>query len=205
MAFSARNLGALVALACASCGTGDPDPSYWQPTADLGGVTTPVPQPRPPTGAPEGPAIAITFTTVNQGGTYAPDTYTVVWIEDAAGQYVTTLQAALGIYGIRELQDWRAVRSAVDDEALLDVISGASVDYGTHTAYWEMQNYQGFTMPPGNYVAIIQHTDRDDAADPTARFDLPLGPGAQNFDVPSTEGFRDISVAYPPSETAVAP
>lgn len=192
--------GAVWLLLMGCSDTGESDQTYWTGAHDLGGATTPLPM----LGGPkmlDGPAVTVKYTTLSQQGAYAPRNVGVVWVTNASGEYIRTLDL-WGTLFISQLKTWigelpGSVQAAAEELDVTDAVSGATaLAFGPREAKWNFTHYTGATAPDGVYTVHIEVTDKDETGE-TVTFDLPVGAGAQDFQVPDANFFAAITVDYP--------
>jgi hypothetical protein len=81
---------------------------------------------------------------------------TAVWVEDASGRHVRTLYVS-GFSGYAkekqvDLPEF-AERTKFEDT---DGVTGASIDWGTHTYSWDLKDRGGKRVPSGLYTIRIE-------------------------------------------------
>jgi MYXO-CTERM domain-containing protein len=100
-------------------------------------------------------SLSITVTTTPNGGPYAPNHVTAIWIEDANGTFVKTIGRWAGVR-ISHLVAWIA-KSGQD----ADAVSGATI--ANHTApltvTWDLKNRAGTIVPDGTYTIRMELAD----------------------------------------------
>ncbi len=117
---------------------------------------------------------------------FAPRNITAVWILDAQGGYVTTLQMR-GIDENVHLVDWHAI---YDPNAHpIDAITGATSDNhgSTHVGSWDLTNSQGNVVPDGDYSLEFEFTEENSNSK-----NWPAGP---RWSVPFTLGNGHFTLA----------
>ena len=81
---------------------------------------------------------------------------TAVWIENAAGVFVKTLDAS-GFAGVvKERQITLPLWAQASNFADADVITGASIDIGHHIYVWDLQDHLGNKVKSGEYTVKIE-------------------------------------------------
>ncbi|HKU44304.1 MAG TPA: DUF2271 domain-containing protein, partial [Polyangiales bacterium] len=125
--------------------------------------------------APSGKLQSLSFEvlTMSQGGRYQPRNIGAIWIADASGKLVKTLQVWARIRQ-RYLFKYNAARASMP----VDVTASATLtSHQVHRVSWDLKDRSGAAVAPGQYSVQIEVTDKD-AAGATAQFpfDLTLGP-----------------------------
>jgi hypothetical protein len=118
-------------------------------------------------------SLAFHVTTKSQNGRYAPDNIGAIWIANAAGQFVKTLEV-WALVRARYLTKWNG-------EALsnrVDAISGATLpNHKTHDVSWNLRDASGNPAPPGAYRVVVEVTDQNSTGSFVAvDFDTSAGP-----------------------------
>lgn len=110
-------------------------------------------------------SLKVTFNTTSHGGRYANQNVGAVWIEDANGKFVKTIE---GWYtkpfagrdiskGRRHLLAWIAKAGNADTDA---VSSATLSDHSTlHTASWDMKDKSGAAVANGTYTIRMELAD----------------------------------------------
>lgn len=138
--------------------------------------------------------LTVEFTTKTYGGMYGPPNVGVVWIEDARGKWVYTLEQWCGwlntinlpVYAEAGGTDYCAgifpgtFNAGMDPPA--DVITGATLpNHKTHTgAHWTFKNSKGAEVPDGMYKLRFEFTEEDD---PGKLLEVPFMKGAPPGDI----------------------
>jgi len=118
-----------------------------------------------PYAAAQQPAAEVALTFTRQSG--AASNQFAVWVENAAGQYITTLYAtrwtAAGGWQRRptSIPVW-VERSGLAEKTRqqVDAVSGATGQTGRRTLVWNGTDSTGNPVPPGNYVIFVEGTLR---------------------------------------------
>lgn len=147
--------------------------------------------------APAGAAgLGITLTTTPDGGPYAPRNVGAIWIEDAGGNFVKTIDRWAGIR-IGSLVAWGS-KSGQDSDA----VSGATrLDHSMQiTVTWDLKNRAGTIVPDGTYTIRMELADSN-ASQPaqnhqgTFTFAKGTAPDMQST---SGGGFTGVMINYAP-------
>jgi hypothetical protein len=162
-------------------------------------------------GAPGTPGmLSVSFSTVKLGGMYTPNNCGAVWIEDANGFYVRTLNVWAG-----ERQPsvvaW-AQGACSKDLTIADVITSATLPGpSAHTATWDMRDWRGAVVPDATFTLLMQVMENETFPEgPVFKVDIPKGPAPWQWPNATTEknptpGFEHIMVTYTPSGAAAPP
>jgi hypothetical protein len=164
----------------------NPDPV--DPTPD------PTPDPEP---AATG-SLRITMTTTTQAGTFAPNNVVAVWLEDAAGTFVKTIDRHSGVR-TQHLVAWRTAAGAGDT----DGVSGASrLDHGTPiTLTYRLKDQNQQVIPDGTYTVRMESTELNAVAaneNNQGTFTFTKGAVADTQTGLSNGGFTNVSIEFTP-------
>lgn len=151
-------------LALAGCGPASGgDPEMWTPVSgDGGGAGTPDGTAGAGAGSGTGPTagqpeVSFTFTTVSFNGEYAPDNVGAVWVEDAAGAFVKTLE----VWGTKRLEYVEMWKTETGGNTV-DAITGATrSSHGQHQLGWDLTGVDGAVVPDGLYHVYIEFTEHN--------------------------------------------
>ena len=108
------------------------------------------------TAAPGNANVVVTYTTTPHGGTFAPKNVVVAWVEDAAGNFVKTIDR-WSATRTSHLVAW--IAKAGNGDA--DAVSGATRPDHTQTltANWDFKNKAGQVVPDGTYTIRMELAD----------------------------------------------
>ncbi len=131
---------------------------------------------------------------------YAPRNVLAVWIEDSAGNFVSTLMR----YGNRRVGYLRAWNAVATDKSRIsgmsDVITGATRQgHGTLTARWDFKDPDGFEVPDGQYTVRMELTDHNStsaASNNEGTVSFTKNGSSLEQSGMSSGGFDNISVFY---------
>lgn len=184
----------LLSVLSTACGHKDVQaaPPYkpWQPPG-TGGATNAV------TDGAAGACVTFTFTTLDNHGRYSPRNVSAVWIMDAGGAFVRTLEEN-GFIRQSHLVQWQADTSGNK----VDAISGATNPAPReHTALWDCAGLDQQPVPDGGYVAKAEFTTSNTGGflgGPAPLLEVPfdLGNGPGTIDVPDAEFFVGITLTH---------
>jgi len=181
--------------------TGSPDASVTG--TDAGGRPSEMEagtgEPEPiPSGPAEG-TLHVEFTSVSLGGRYSPKNVGAVWLEDASGSYITTLERWAGIRA-RYLSDWNAASGGWGffGSPEPDAVSQATLTrHESHAVTWDSRDLDGQVLPDGSYTLHIELTDADRAG---ATASIPFEKNTQGFsETPADQmPYTGLSLRYEP-------
>lgn len=157
------------------------------------------PDPEPdntPTGS-----IQMTATTAprNLAGGYAPNNAVVVWVEDAQGNFIKTIerraQARIG-----NLVAWMNAAGPGDT----DSVSGASrLDHNTPLSFqWKLKDRNKRPIPDGTYTIRIEVSETNAISaneNQQAQFTFTVGPNPENQTGLANGGVTNVSIDYQPA------
>ncbi len=108
------------------------------------------------TAAPGNANVVVTYTTSPHGGTFAPKNVVAAWVEDAAGNFVKTIDR-WSATRTSHLVAWLAKAGNGD----IDAVSGATRPDHTQTltANWDFKNKAGQVVPDGTYTIRMELAD----------------------------------------------
>jgi hypothetical protein len=197
-ALPAAGVGALAgSSAGAAAGTGGAAAS---PAGDPSGSTEPPPD---PPAEPSGPGtLTVSFMSLGPGGRYAPRNCGAVWIEDASGKFVKTIERWTAIRE-RYLENWSMASggwgfsifggSTGDNPDQVDVVSAGTLSrHQMHMSSWNMKNADGEVVPDGMYTVVVEVSEGTSGV---GRVEFVKGPMAQMLDGKSAV-FSDMKVIY---------
>lgn len=160
-------------------------------------------EPSPLLPATEG-ELELNYQTQTVMAQYAPNNATAVWIEDAAGGYVATLEvnARLRLPGLRCFQ-----RRACQSSPGVDVVTSASLDdhMEPHEELtWSGKDFAGRTVADGDYILFIEVTETDKADGDCMEFPFFKGvdPYTQDLLVDDGTGVESGSLSWSPKAGA---
>lgn len=131
------------------------------PSTGAGAGAPAVPATAGASGAPsvaEGPtSMTFEVLTVRQGGKYAPKNVGAIWIADASGNFVKTLEV-WARERRRELYRFNADTGA----NLADAVTSATLrSHVVHRVTWDLTDVSGNPVDAGTYRVVIEVTDRE--------------------------------------------
>lgn len=122
--------------------------------------------------------------------------YGVVWIEDAMGRFVKTLEFwGMTIYIQANLHDYLGKRTYCP----VDVVAQAThFDYSPHTTTWDGKSSKGFVVPDGPYVLWIDIQIDERNPMPSYRIDFMKGSDAITITPPPMAPQTGTTLTYTP-------
>lgn len=154
----------------------------------------------PPAGAAG--SLTITYTTQPHGGPYAPRNIVAVWVTDAAGTFVKTIDRYAATRK-SHLVAWTTAAGAAD----ADAVSGATrTAHGQLTRTWDLTNRAGAEIPDGTYTVRLELADSNATTagqNDQGTFTFVKGPSPQTQSGLTSGGFTGVTLAYTPG--AVSP
>ena len=104
--------------------------------------------------APGGCQVHFVFTTLNNGGRFGPRNVSAVWVTDAQGTFVRTVEEN-GFIRQRDLTKWEQASRG----STVDAITGATnAAPRTHDVVWDCADSSGAQMAAGNYTMNAEFT-----------------------------------------------
>jgi hypothetical protein len=156
-----------------------------------------VPPPPPPPAGNSGPCtFSFTVTTVTARGTYAPRNVGAIWIGDAQGKFVKTLQE-WGNIRISNATAWETASGGNK----VDAVSGATRSgHGPLTGTWDCTDTSKNPVANGTYKVNVTFAESDSfpffgPAPIQASGDFVKGSGPVETDVPDTANFKSMHVS----------
>jgi hypothetical protein len=109
-------------------------------------------------------SLTATITTVTQGGKYAPKNVGAIWVGDASGKWIYTLEYWDSLVNTQWLTKYNGVNGPAyvlfGATAPPDVISGATMlGHKTHNVKWSLKDSKGTVVPDGAYKLVIELTE----------------------------------------------
>jgi hypothetical protein len=146
--------------------------------------------------------LTVAFMSVGPGGRYAPRNCGAVWIEDASGKFVKTIERWTAIRE-RYLSNWTMASGgwgfagfggATGDNAdQVDVVTAGTLSrHQMHMSTWNMKNTSGEVVPDGKYSVVVEVSEGTSGV---GRVEFVKGPMAQMLDGKSPV-FSNMTVTY---------
>ncbi|MBA2541601.1 MAG: DUF2271 domain-containing protein [Deltaproteobacteria bacterium] len=188
---------AAISLLLSACIVGEvrdfPDPDN-DPADDQDPAPPQDPEPETPTGT-----LAITMsTTTKVGALFAPNNVVAVWIEDAAGNFVKTIDRWSQVR-TQHLVAWRTAAGTAD----VDSVSGASrLDHATPIQIqWKLKDRNRNPVPDGVYTVRMESAEANsvsEAENNQGTFTFTSGALAETQTALASGGFTNVSLTYTP-------
>jgi hypothetical protein len=159
-----------------------------------------------PTGGPSMGTLSVRFTSVPQGGRYAPRNVGAVWIETASGMFIKTIERWAGIRAVH-LERWTEVSGGWGSRFfgggntadMMDAVSRATLrQHEMHELTWDMLDAAGMPVPDGPYKLLIEVADDEVEAGATSEMMFEKGPAPQNLMPPDAPSWSGLVVTYQP-------
>ena len=129
--------------------------------------------------------LSLQFTTVTQGGRYAPDNIGAAWVETSAGKWIHTLEfwanvpngSHLNRYSGAGGPDYGTFFGIPVTMPPADVVTSATLkQHKSHTGLsWNLKDASGAALADGDYKAVIELTE---ATSPGKFLEIPFTIGA---------------------------
>ena len=133
-----------------------------------------------------------------EGRNYDPKNSMVIWVEDAAGNFVKTLLVNAQVR-IRHLDNWEA--STTQASSLfnaVDAVTGpTNNNHGIRNCAWDGTDVNGELMPDGTYILHMELTDVD-ATGLLSEFNFVKGPETHNLSPEDQTSFASIQITWSP-------
>jgi hypothetical protein len=143
--------------------------------------------------------MMVTLTTVTTNLDYAPRNIGAVWIADAGGKYLKSLEVWAN-RRMSHLDHWVTVTGAAGrDRDTVDAITSATLSRHTsHSSSWDCTSAAGVTMAQGTYQLCMEMNESNDApvAYQCVKFDH--AGKAWKLMPPDTQYFKGRSLVYAP-------
>lgn len=142
--------------------------------------------------------LSFSFTTINNGGTYAPNNVLAVWITKPNGDFVKTLLVRGGIRKPK-LYTW------IDQTSgnIVDATTGATLtSFGSHTVSWNGTNSSKNLMPDGVYVIHVENVSANQQGS-YASFEFTKGESEYSDTYEDKTYFKNISLQYTPTQVSI--
>jgi hypothetical protein len=187
--------------AAVGSGSADPAPNAQEPpgaSEPASGGDAPAPgDPAAGEASSDTCALDVTVTTAPHGGRYTPRNVGAIWIADAAGSYVKSLD----VWGNRRLthvEAWNAATEAAGaPQDRVDAVTGAtSATHRTHVVSWDCTDHRGQVVPDGSYRVYFEVTEAN-AAGPNHFEAFEKGSTAVTSRASATS-FEGIELAFQP-------
>lgn len=154
---------------------------------------------------PKATKLTVDFTTKSYGGEYGPVNLGVVWVEDASGKWVYTLEMWCGWQNTKSLSPYNMSGGADYSVGLFpgthttmppsDVVTAATLrQHKTHSgAHWSFKDSDGKEVPDGMYKLMLEVTEQEDAGKVLEVPFMKGGP-AGPVTAPDSPGFTNLKI-----------
>lgn len=146
--------------------------------------------------------LTVMFKTVPIGEHWKPANVGAVWIEDANGTYVKTIERWAAIRA-RSLYQW-ADHACATAWPEMDAIAIATLpDHNSpHADMWDGKDFNGKVVPDGAYKLFIEVTETETNYGPLGVVDFMKNGTASMVQPPDTPAFTGLTLMYMPSAAA---
>jgi hypothetical protein len=143
--------------------------------------------------------MTVTFTTTLIGEHWQPENVGAVWIENASGTYIKTLERWAAIRS-RSLYQW-ADHACATSWPEMDALSRATLpDHSSqHSVTWDGRDFMGKVVPDGAYKLFIEVTETETNYGPLGVIDFQKNATASMVQPPDTPPFAGLTLMYMPS------
>lgn len=142
--------------------------------------------------------VEFTVRTTSPGGSFSPKNIGAIWVEDSLHHFVKTL-TLWASKRKQYLYSWNTASSG----NVVDAVTGAtSLTHSNHSAFWNLKDVNGNTVPNGNYKLKIEMTDQH-AQGPLAEFTFPVGVATDSLVPADQTYFHDMVLRWTSAGTAV--
>jgi len=143
-------------------------------------------------------SLAVTVTTVSNGGSYSPKNVGAIWVENSSRTFVKSLDVWAATR-IKHLTLWNSATAAAGlPSNKVDAITGATLSSNqTHNVSWNCTNTTGAIVPDGDYYVLFEMDD-DNSTGPNASVAFTKGPTATHLTPANARNFTGISLAFTP-------
>lgn len=135
--------------------------------------------------------------TVTYGGRYAPRNSGVIWITNAANQFVKTIKVWAQPYRYTLIR-WNASSGGNTTGA----ITGASLNnHQLHNVTWNWTNSQGVQVPDGEYKVNVEFTEHNATSSNMGKFKqitFTKGANPVTLTIPNETYFQNMSLIWTP-------
>jgi hypothetical protein len=143
--------------------------------------------------------LTVMFKTTLIGEHWKPANVGAVWIEDAAGTYIKTIERWAAIRS-RSLYQW-ADHACATAWPEMDAVSEATLpDHNTqHSDTWDGRDFNGKVVPDGAYKLFIEVTETETNYGPLGVVDFQKNGAPSTVQPPDTPAFAGLTLMYMPS------
>jgi hypothetical protein len=146
-------------------------------------------------GGGSGGTVTLDFTTSSQGGRYSPNNVGAVWIADASGQFVKTLERWAWI----RAQYLSKYNGANPTNNVVDAVASATLrSHGAHHLTWNLTDGNRVAVAPGEYTAFIECTEREDRPGEWTQVNFTVGAAPATVTLPDSQFYKSVSLQFAP-------
>jgi hypothetical protein len=137
--------------------------------------------------------VSFSITTIDNERKYSPDHVLAIWVENATGQFVKTLQMQ-GVRRKKHLETWLAQSGG----NIVDAVTGPTLrDHTSHTVTWNCKDTTGNVVKDGQYQIVTEYTD-ENRQGPIQKATFTKGARAVKLNFANETWFMDIKLVYTP-------
>lgn len=146
--------------------------------------------------------LSVDFTTTPIGEHWTPANVGAVWIEDAAGNYVKTIERWAGLRA-GSLYRWNE-HACVAAWPEPDAVTMATLpNHNTpHHDVWISKDFKGNIVPDGTYRIFIEVTETELNYGPLAMYDFEKGTQPVMLNPPDKPPHKGLKISYTPPSTS---
>ncbi len=142
--------------------------------------------------------VNFTVKTSSPGGSFSPKNIGVIWIEDENGNFVKTLNRWANKRK-KYLYTWKKSSNG----NIVDAITSATKSsHTTHTATWNVKDFNGDTVPNGNYKLRVELTDKHSQG-PLYSLGFNIGDSTGSINPTDENYFHNIKLSWISTITSV--
>lgn len=134
-------------------------------------------------------SLHVRVRTTAYGGRYAPRNIGAIWVEDASGKFVKTIER-----WAKTRARWLVRFQAAANGNVVDAVTSATLQsHVTHDRTWNLQGLDHCQIPAGNYRLVLETTDYNGAG---ATLEIPFTKDQSAVTLTPTETaqFHDLLV-----------
>ncbi|MCA9731513.1 DUF2271 domain-containing protein [candidate division KSB1 bacterium] len=136
-------------------------------------------------------SVQFKVTTSSPGGQYSPRNIGAIWIEDASGNFVRTLE----VWANRRKQYLYTWNKETSGNTVDAITSATSSSHTTHQVTWDIKNASGNRVADGDYTLKVEMTDQH-AQGPIASFAFPVGQASGSLSLTDKTYFHNLELSW---------
>jgi MYXO-CTERM domain-containing protein len=142
--------------------------------------------------------LTVDFSTQPLGQHWGPANVGAVWIEDAAGAYIKTIERWAAIRA-RSLYHW-SDHACISKWPEPDAVSSATMPntQKPHHSTWSGKDLNGKVVPDGKYTLFIEVTETETNYGPMVTYEFEKGTMAQMLEPPDKPPHTGLKISYAP-------